>query len=263
MSVPTPSKMPERTGPVIAATIDAFLRGVEFSGEGTVELVGDALGLTVGKRRALVAFARLDGLREAAGALKLFADTGDVIALHAPAGLDRLAVAIRTSAHSLPELTRSLRGLGSHRAQPGEDHDRFFAPFIAARARAEATNDSSVRLDAFHAVRLRESIERQITDFARTRYPKQPPDRRATEAILGECTDELLRRLENLELAAAAVRQSGDEVHLARWRAWRDAVRDVIAAADRCWFSIRPVLGEAGPPPKRRWWQLGAGGRRA
>lgn len=253
--------MSERSGPVIEATIDAFLRGVEFSGDGTVELVGDALGVTVGRRRALVAFARLDGIREAPGVLELFADTGDVIALHASAGLDRLAGAIRTSAHSLPELTRSLRGLGSHRARPDEDHDRFFAPFIAARARAEGTTDSAVRLDAFHGARLREAIERQITDFARTRYPKHPPDRRATEAILGECTDELVRRLERLNAAAAAVRESPEESQLARWRAWRDAVRDVIAAADSCWFAIRPVLGETAPPAKRRWWQLGAGGR--
>ena len=254
--------MPERAGPVIEATIDAFLRGVEFSGEGSVELVGEALGLTVGKRRALVAFARLDGIREARGVLELFADTGDVIALHAAAGLDRLAHVIRTSAHSLPELTRSLRGLGSHRARPDADHDRFFAPFIAARARAERTTDSDVRLDAFQAARLREAIERQITDFAHTRFPNQPPDRRATEAILGECTDELLHRLERLDAAAVAVRQSPEEVQLARWRAWRDAVRDVIAAADGCWFAMRPVLGDVGPPPKRRWWQLRAGGRR-
>src|SRR5688572_4569535 len=84
----TLSKMPERPGPIFEATIDAFLRGVEFAGEGTVELVGEALGLTVGKRRALVAFGRLDGLREAPGVLELFADTGDTIALYATAGLD-------------------------------------------------------------------------------------------------------------------------------------------------------------------------------
>jgi hypothetical protein len=255
--------MPERSGPVIEASIDAFLRGIEFSGEGTVELVGEALGLTVGKRRALVAFARLDGIREAPGMLELFADTGDVITLRAETGLDLLAHTIRSSTHSLPEVTRSLRGLGSHRARPDDDHDRFFAPFIAARARAERTQDFRVRLEAFHPVRLREDIERQIAEFARLRYPDQPPDRRATEAILGECTDELIRRLERLEAAAGAVRESPDEVQLARWRAWREAVRDVIAAADSCWFAMRPVLGDAGPPPKRRWWQRRTGGRRA
>ena len=257
------STMPERSGPVIEASIDAFLRGVEFSGDGTIELVGEALGLTVGKRRALVAFARLDGIREAPGVLELYADTGDVITLRAAAGLNHLAQMIRTSTHSLPEVTRSLRGLGSHRAHPDDDHDRFFAPFIAARARAERTADSKVRLEAFHPVRLREEIERQIAEFARFRYPNQPPDRRATEAILGECTEELIRRLERLDEAAAAVLESPDEVQLARWRAWRDAVRDVIAAADSCWFAMRPVLGNAGPPPKRRWWQRRAGGRRA
>jgi hypothetical protein len=255
--------MPERSGPVIEASVDAFLRGVEFSGDGTIELVGEALGLTVGKRRALVAFARLDGLREAAGVLELYADTGDVITLRAEAGLDHLAQMIRTSTHSLPEVTRSLRGLGSHRARPDDDHDRFFAPFIAARARAERTADSEVRLEAFHPVRLREEIERQLAEFARFRYPNQPPDRRATEAILGECTEELIRRLARLDEAAAAVRESSDEVQLARWRAWRDAVREVIAAADSCWFAMRPVLGAASPPPKRRWWQLRAGGRGA
>ena len=257
------STMPDRSGLVIEASIDAFLRGVEFSGDGTIELVGEALGLTVGKRRALVAFARLDGIREAPGVLELFADTGDVITLRAGGGLDHLAQMIRTSTHSLPEVTRSLRGLGSHRARPDDDHDRFFAPFIAARARAERTADHNVRLEAFHPVRLREEIERQIAEFARFRYPNQPPDRRATEAILGECTEELIRRLERLDAAAAAVRESPDEVQLARWRTWRDAVRDVISAADSCWFAMRPVLSDAGPPPKRRWWQLRAGGRGA
>lgn len=255
--------MPEHAGPMIEASIDAFLRGIEFSGDGTIELVGEALGLTVGKRRALVAFARLDGIREAPGILELFADTGDVITLRAETGLEVLAQVIRASTHALPEVTRSLRGLGSHRARPDDDHDRFFAPFIAARARAERTGDSKVRLEAFHPARLREEIERQIAEFARLRYPNQPPDRRATEAILGECTEELLRRLERLDAAAGALRESPDEVQLARWRAWRDAVRDVIAAADSCWFAMRPVLGDAGPPPKRRWWQLRTGGRRA
>jgi hypothetical protein len=248
--------MPEHPRPVFHATIDAFLRGVEFGGEGTVELVGEALGITVGKRRALVAFGRLDGLREAAGVLELFADTGDTIALHASSGLDVLARAILTSAHSLPELTRSLRGLGSHRARPDDDHDRFFAPFIAARGRAERTKESAARLDAFEATTLRDAIERQVMEFARARYPAQPPDRRATEAILGECTDELVRRLERLAHAAAGVRASTEEQQLARWRAWREAVREVFDAADRCWFAMCPVLRDSGPPRKRRWWNL-------
>lgn len=247
--------MPERAGPIFHATIDAFLRGVEFGGEGTVELVGEALGVTVGKRRALVAFSRLDGLREGAGSLELFADTGDTLAMYASSGLDVLARAILTSAHALPELTRSLRGLGSHRARPDDDHDRFFAPFISARVKAERTSEPSVRLEAFDASRLRDAVERQVLDFARTRYPDQPPDRRATEAILGECTDDVVRRLERLEAAAAAVRASPPEVQLARWRAWRDAVHDVIDSADRCWFAMHPVLRESIPPRKRRWWR--------
>ena len=247
--------MPEPSRPTFQATIDAFLRGVEFAGEGTVELVGDALGLTVGKRRALVAFGRLDGLREAPGVVELFADTGDTITLYAPAGLDVLAKAILASARSLPELTRSLRGLGSHRALPDADHDRFFAPFLSARARAERTHDSAVRLDAFDASKLREAVDRQVIEFARARYPDQPPDRRATEAILGECTDDIVRRLARLDDAAAGVRDAPAEVQLARWRAWRDAVRDVIDAADRCWFAMRPVLREGGATPRRRWWR--------
>jgi len=255
--------MPERPGPIFQATVDAFLRGVEFGGEGTIELVGEALGLTVGKRRALVAFGRLDGLREAPGVLELFADTGDTISLYAPSGLDKLAQAILTSAHSLPELTRSLRGLGSHRARPDDDHDRFFAPFISARARAERTGELAVRLDAISAAQLREALERQIAEFARVRYPDQPPDRRATEAILGECTDEVVDRLERLDAAAAAVRKSPAEVRLARWRAWRDAVHDVFDAADRCWFAMRPVLRESIPPRKRPWWKLFAARRPA
>ncbi len=250
-----PSTMPERTGPVFHATIDAFLRGVEFGGEGTIELVGEALGVTVGKRRALVAFSRLDGLREGPGSLEVFADTGDTIAMYAASGLDVLARAILTSAHSLPELTRSLRGLGSHRARPDDDHDRFFAPFISARARAERTSDAAVRLEAFDAARLRDAVERQVLEFARTRYPDQPPDRRATEAILGECTDDVVHKLERLEAAAVAVRSSPPEIQLARWRAWRDAVHDVIDSADRCWFAMHPVLRESGAPRKRRWWR--------
>ena len=255
MSIRTPSTMPERSGPVFSATIDAFLRGVEFAGDGTIEVVGEALGLTVGKRRALVAFSRLDGLREGPGSLEVFADTGDTIAMYAPSGLDALARLILTSAHALPELTRSLRGMGSHRARPDDDHDRFFAPFLSARAKAERTSDAAVRLEAFDAARLREAVERQVLEFARTRYPDQPPDRRATEAILGECTDDVVRKLERLQAAAAAVRSSPPEVQLARWRAWRDTVHDLIDSADRCWFAMHPVLRESGPAPKRRWWR--------
>ena len=245
--------MPEGR-PVYQVTVDAFLRGVEFGGEGTIELVGEALGIAVGKRRALVAFGRLDGLRRSPGVLELFADTGDTVTLQAATGLDEIARIILRSAHSLPELTRSLRGLGSHRAQPDEDHDRFFAPFISARARAERSNDAQVRLDAFDAARLRDAVARQVVEFARLRYPDRAPDRRATEAILGECTDEVVRRLERLNEAAAEVRASPDEVQLARWRAWRDAVRDVIDAADRCWFAMHPVLRDSGAVPKQGWW---------
>src|SRR5688500_20355517 len=103
--------MPERAGPVFHATIDAFLRGVEFGGEGTVEIVGEALGVTVGKRRALVAFGRLDGLREGAGSLELFADTGDTIAMYASSGLDVLAHAILDGARARREPTRATRRL--------------------------------------------------------------------------------------------------------------------------------------------------------
>lgn len=250
--------MADAPRPVFHATIDAFLRGVEFSGEGTVELVGDAIGITVGKRRALVNFARLDGIRESHDTLELFADTGDVITLQGTEGLQRLARAIRSSALRLPELTRSLRGLGSHRAHPNAEHDRFFAPLLKARARAERTTDPEGRLDAFNGAKLRADIEEQIVAFARARYPDRAPDRRATEAILGECTEEFLRRLTHLEEAATAVRQSAAEVQLVKWRRWRDAVHDVIDAADRCWFAMRPVLEEP-VAPRRRWWQRGTG----
>jgi hypothetical protein len=157
---------------------------------------------------------------------------------------------------TLPELTRPLRSLGSRRGRLGAEHDRFFAPLLAARRRGERATDVRGRLKAFDAAGIVSALDESIGAFAKDRFPRSAPDRRALEAELLEIAVPFRTALEALEVYAqrAADTPGADETAFVRWRSWCGAVQEVFDRADRCWMAFGAVLGEA-PVRRRPLWR--------
>ena len=98
------------------------------------------------------------------------------------------------------------------------------------------------------------SLQSAIADFAKARFPRRAPDRRAIEAELLEIADPLFTALQALDVYAARAGEEGSEdTAFVRWRSWCGAVQEVFDRADRCWMAFGPVLGEA--PVRRPLWR--------
>jgi len=102
---------------------------------------------------------------------------------------------------------------------------------------------------------MRKSLESAIGDFAKARFPRRAPDRRALEAELFEIAEPVLVAFDALDVYAG--RASDDEGNegtaFVRWRSWCGAVQEVFDRSDRCWIALGPVLGEA--PIRRPLWR--------
>lgn len=161
------------------------------------------------------------------------------------------------SAAGLPELTRSLRGLGSRRAGPGAEHDRFFEPLLDARRIAERAADRESVVAAFSGAALRARLSRRMSDFAAERYPGDPPERRALEAELLECAEPFFGSLDGLAPLERAVCMGADSEKADAWQAWTVALRRAFERADECWLTLRLVLVDSRrePPRRRRGWR--------
>ncbi len=227
-----------------AVTIWALWRGTEIAGPGTIALSGDAVLLASAGGRVTVPVDQLDGAHVRSDHLTLFHGSGDVIELTAPGGLDAIGREIVARSCTIPELTVPLRALGSSRARPGVDHDRFFGPFLAARRAAARAADPMARLAAVDPGALAGAVGTTVRELAAERYPKQPADRRAMEAEMADLAQPVVSSLDALGAAADAVREAADDVRFVRWREWAGAYRDVFRAADQCWLAaIGSVLG--------------------
>ncbi|MFL5581546.1 MAG: hypothetical protein ACJ8AO_14345 [Gemmatimonadaceae bacterium] len=213
----------------------ALIRGGEMDATASLQLLDDRLLVVAapgaGAPRVArwqgaleVPYERLDGARVRAGRLTLYLRDGDLVEL-APAGgeegathfarLGRAADEIATRTCRLPELTLSLRSLGSRGA--GAEHDAFFGPLLSARERVAHALAESVRWAA----------ERRAGGTA--------ADRRALEAELAECAAPLDEALGRLGRLAAAVRDAPDDARFVHWREWAAGLRLVFARADGCW----------------------------
>lgn len=248
-------------GPValrVRATALGMVRGADLCGPVELE-IGETGAMVLPDDAAPVRAVRLpydtlEGVSATGDTLTVFAAGGDVLEL---SGAPRLAAAAREIAQracSLPELTRPLRGLGSHRAQPGADHDQFYRALLVARRDAERTGDPARRIAAFDGAALRSAMRRVLSDFAGAHHPRYAPDRRALHAELEEVADGLFRALDDVSARADAVGAAGDDSRLARWREWTAAVRRVFDEADRCWLLVLPVLARS-PVRRRSSWQ--------
>ncbi len=242
--------MPERIS-AVPVSVAGLYRGRELSGDGSVAVRGTSVSITMTEGAGVVLrIDEIDGLRGNGSDLELFLDSGDVLQLSSASGMVRVTEDIVQTAIALPELTRSLRALGARRAKPGADHDRFFAPLLSARRRAQGCATVEECLRICDAAALRAELDRHLRDFARARYPRSGADRRSLEADLEDAAGRAFARLDELAVAGNAVRKSDDTARFVAWREWTSALRAVFESADSSWLAIRPAL--EGPRVKHR-----------
>lgn len=234
---------------------DVLTARVHLPPEGMLGLRGDAvlrlkpgvLEIVADDGIATMSLEAIDDVLPADGSVTLCAH-GQRWRLGDGAELSALARELLIRARSLAGVTRALRSLGSARAAPGADHDRFFQPLLNARRRAERAADDAVRLAAFDGAALVRACQATAADLARTRRPALPRARRALEQELLEILAPVLAACEDLRLTAERVRLAEDGVRLARWREWVTAVRRAFAVADAQWPAARDALSRPAPP---------------
>lgn len=237
------------TAPDPRLAVSGLLRGHDLSGEARLALDDEMVRIETPEGVFRVALAQLDGVRYAVDTLELFVTRGDVVVITGSPVLAGFAQRIERQVMTVPELTRSLRGLGSGRAAPGAEHDRFFGVLLAARREAQAAAAPDGARRAFDAAGLRAALLQRLHDIAADRHPDDPPEARALEAALLEPAERLLARLDALAAAQDALASSDDAERLARWRAWSAALRATFERADEVWLDLVPVL--AAEPPLR------------
>jgi hypothetical protein len=253
--------MPDRPCDAVPVRVAGRLRSVDLTADGNVAFERGNVVLATTRRTITLPFESLAGFRVSGRSLELVVDTGDVVRLTPVGAVDDLKRCLVRDVCVLPELTLSLRGLGSRRAHPDAAHNRFFAPLIAARRRAEDASELEEVVAALEATALREALSQQLLEFAAERFADSPADRRALEAELMDCAEGLFARLAALQQVQEALATGEDASRFARWRAWVDGVRRVFESADACWFAVQPVLASpiplARPPRWRRWLHRG------
>jgi hypothetical protein len=245
----------EQSTRTIAVTVWALWRGAEVAGDGTFELRMDGLRIAVPATGVDIAmpFTALDGARTAAAHLTLYPANGDVLELSGHPALEDAGRHLRARACTLPELTLALRGLGSARANPGPDHDRFFGPLLTARRAAQRASDPAGRLAAMRGSAIAAELGGVLRGFAAERYPASPPDRRALDAALDDLAAPVWASLSRLDEVAHAAADARDDTAFVWWRAWATECRALFAHADRCWLQAMPVLAETRAPARTFW----------
>ena len=246
----------ETGGSAHPVMLTGSVAGVDVGGPAMLSVLEDGLELASPEGDITISPTALEGVAYRDARLTVFLRNGDIV--HAD-GTPRLAAVAREIAAqvcTLPELTRPLRSLGSRRGQLGSEHDRFFAPLLAARRRGERATDLRARLRAFDAGAIMAALDEAIADFAKHRFPRSAPDRRALEAELQEIAEPLRTSLNALEVyASRAIGGFGaDDTAFVRWRSWCGAVQEVFERADRCWLAFGALLGDA-PPRRRALWR--------
>jgi hypothetical protein len=142
----------------------------------------------------------------------------------------------------LPEFTRSLRAFAAVGSLGNPDHDRWFAPLLAARTSAARVQGIEGRVAAFDAARLRKAMLNAITQMSEARFKKSAPDRRALDALLEELCEPAFTALVGVEKAAGGLRPGSDLARTDAWTAWTAAVQSLFDAADRSWSAMLAAL---------------------
>jgi hypothetical protein len=175
------------------------------------------------------------------GSLRLYRGEAE-ISLSGSDQLQRAASLIMERSCRLPELTRGLRSLGTHRGGDARLQSRFFGPLLLARRRLQEPEALEWRISHFNAEELARRFDGAIQELAEERFPQSPPDRRGLEAELGEALEPVTAALEALDDAGRRVLVSPGGQRFVAWRAWTRALRRVFLEADRAWGLIAPSL---------------------
>lgn len=230
----------------VDVTVVGIVRGRDINQPASIDLGTTSLSILWQDASPWeLAYEGIDGISANAQALSLFLHGGDVIELRAEEkSVINLKRRLSSRLYRVPEVTRGLRSLGSLRGVPGAAHDRWFAPFLAARRSLERTTDCDQQLQLFDAQMLRDEFNRAIEEIAVTHVPEGGAARRALEAALEEEAARIFVALAALDERASALRAADVDVHLAVWRNWVDGVRSVFAAVDECWAGCGVLLSD-------------------
>ncbi|MBX9928050.1 MAG: hypothetical protein K2X99_03980 [Gemmatimonadaceae bacterium] len=157
---------------------------------------------------------------------------------------------------TLPEFTRSLRGLCTARWSTDAEHTLVAQPLLEALKAAHRVQQPESRVTALGAERLRHAWHDAIDAVVHRRALGTEGDRRAARAALDALATPLWRALDELAHAAQAFHAAMPPERDAAWRGWCDAMTRVAHAADDWWEEI--VAHRAAPPvaPSARWRRL-------
>ena len=236
------------------------------AGEATVVVDERAIVIDAAGRELAVPLAALGGVRVSAGDARSIALHAGGAALElaprddAGEAFDALGHDIVAAAYALPEVMRGLRAYGSSRAQPGAEHDRFFAPLVRPLRELRAAHEQALgrrsapwrAAESVDATRAGAELRATLAAFAVERFPRpeSAPDRRALEAELEDEAEELFDRLDALTAAAQRLHAAADVERVAAWRAWTAALAATLDAADRCWSRSTHALGATPTSPR-------------
>ncbi|MHB1862197.1 MAG: hypothetical protein ACYCVL_04430 [Gemmatimonadaceae bacterium] len=225
-----------------AAQFEARLAGAGSAGSAAafVRVSGGELAVTGADGRPSrvvrlddVAEVRLDGAQVA-----IALERGEPIVLEceqAPA----LDAAVVAACCTVPELTRTLRSLGSSRARANATgQHEFFAPLLDARRRAEDAVARHEVVAAFDADRLERALAAYLAAAVERSSDARPAARRAYAAHVEDATEPLRRALATLRAASPAAAHPPATARVATWQAWRAALESLFHAADLCWENL-------------------------
>ena len=142
----------------------------------------------------------------------------------------------------LPELTRTLRAMGSSRRSSGALQSQFFLPLLDARKRAAAGRSAASCVGAFDPTELGQSLDRSLERIMAEWPDARPSARRALRAELQERVAVYARALATLGERAREVLAADDAAKLAAWRDWTAQLAATFHAADRSWMALRSVI---------------------
>lgn len=238
-----PHESGERNAPGIRTHVIGMVRGRELDAPASVSLADDAVVLAWDNAAAWrLELDGLDGIMPRQNQVTLYLASGDVLELTENDALRQFASNLLDSACRVPELTRGLRALGSVRGEPGNAHDRWFAPLLAARRAVAGISDAERQVALIDAAQIASQLRKVMTEIAKEQAPAQPAMQRAIEAALHEDSEATFDALERLAFAADVLRVSPLDTRLADWRRWMTALREVFIAADQSWPKCARVI---------------------
>lgn len=239
-------------------------RGADVSGE--VELAVEERGIRLalaGGPALPVSWDVLDGVAHGGRTLTLYLMGDDVLELDDVDDAESLARTVAERACRLGEMTLGLRALGSVRANPGSEHQRFYGPLLAARRALEGARTPEAQWRAVDPEALADALRATLAAFATERFPAAPADRRALEAELEDYAEGLFASLERLGAARDAARAAPPDTRFAWWRHWAAELRVVFAEHDRAWMAALPALCDSRGQQGRLWRRILRFGRGA